>query len=117
MNSHEKALENVVSQAVLHLHVELSRVGTALVDRRERNILFSHNALQYVDERMLGRMADLSLSSGPGIVHEYRLDGLTVFTEALDERHVFMVLGKQIEAKPVNRFLSQLRNILLTIAL
>ena len=111
MDTYVKELEAVVSQAALHLHTEIAHIGTALIDRAGE-IVFSNNAFKYADEKMLNTFARRCPADSQGIIHEYRSDGLTVFTVPLDDQHVFVVIGRRVDAAPVNRFMSRLRRVL-----
>ncbi|MCC7451917.1 MAG: hypothetical protein IT324_31205 [Anaerolineae bacterium] len=109
-DSYREELTQVLSQAVIHLHNALGPLGTALVDRYG-TLVFSNNALHYVSEKTLVQLA-ADFAAAPGTVQRHTLGPVTAITAVLDQRHMFVVVGKQLEDGTVNRFLTSLRQVL-----
>ncbi len=111
-DSYRDELTQVLSQAVIHLHNALGPLGTALVERYG-SLVFSNNALHYVSETTLAQLAVDSVGeAAPGVVQRHTLGNVTAMTTVLDDRYIFVVVGKQLEDGTVNRFLTNLRQVL-----
>lgn len=111
-DAYRDELTKVLSQAVIHLHHALGPLGTALVDRYG-SLVFSNNALHYVSEKTLAQLAvDFVEGAAPGAVQRRAIGNVTVIATALDDRHIFVIVGKQLEDGTVNRFLTNLRQVL-----
>src|SRR5579859_1898223 len=107
MTSYRHNMELVVSQAAIHLHNSLGPISTALFDRHGA-LVFNNNVLRYVNDSMLAGLfaacqAD-RLAGGPGSAQCSTDDGMTVCSMALDTQHLFVVVGRGLEAKAVEGF-------------
>lgn len=109
---HRNNLTQVVSQAAIHLHNELSTIGTALFDCNG-SVLFSNNAQHYVNENTLAGLVADCLSAGRSEeLRRVMSSGVTVRLIPLSDRYVFVVCGYDIKNEVLDRFVISLQNVL-----
>src|SRR5436853_4118750 len=96
MVTYRHTVEQVVSQAAIHLHNSLGPIGTALFDRHGV-LVFNNNALRYVNEKaLIGLVADCVIAA-PGSAELCTAEGITARAIALDTQYVFVVVGLKLE--------------------
>src|SRR5436309_11843001 len=90
MLSYRQNVEQVVSQAAIHLHNSLGPIGTALFDRHGV-LIFNNNALRYVNEKaLIGLVADCVIAA-PGSAELCSAEGITPRAIALDTQYIFVI--------------------------
>src|SRR5258708_22816628 len=111
-NGYRQNVAQVVSQAAMHLHNSMGPIGTALLDRHGV-LIFNNNALHYVSDTTLSRLAsDCITNATSGVVERSAENGMTAWAVALDTQHVFVVVGTALESSTVDRFVATLRAML-----
>lgn len=114
MFSYRQNVEQVVSQAAIHLHNSLGPIGTALFDRHGA-LVFNNNALRYVNEKTLvSLVADCAIAAH-GSAELCTGNGITARAIALDSQHIFVVVGPKLEERAldaVDGFVTSLRAML-----
>ena len=111
MLTYRQNVEQVVSQAAIHLHNSLGPIGTALFDRHGA-LVFNNNALRYVNEKtLISLVADCAIAAS-GSADLCTAEGIMARAIALDTQHIFVVVGQRLEQRTVDGFVSSLRAML-----
>ena len=118
MEYDSKQLSLIVAQAAQHLHAVVSNIATALLEVGEGSdrILFSNSALTHINGSTLLNLARHYLAqTHPHFPCLYRLDyaeAMRVYFIVLDEKHIFVVIGKAQDESRVEAFSQRLGHLL-----
>lgn len=110
MNSYQRDIAQIASQAAIHLHNQVGSIGTALFDRHG-TLIFNNNVLHYANESTFTLLVAECLND-PVAVQQKSMGKITVYAAALDRQHVFIVAGERCESGAIGHFLASLRQVL-----
>jgi hypothetical protein len=109
---YKQSVQQVVSQAAIHLHNTLGQIGTALVDRHG-TLLLDNNALHYLGTDGLNRLTQDCFSAPQQTIRgTYTPNADAAHAFALDSQHAFIVVGNKIDVMTVESFVATLRQLL-----
>ncbi len=120
MISHDsRHLSMIVSHAAHHLHAVVGHCSTALIDTSgPGRFLFSNSALSHLNGKAIfddaQHYAQLEIDHGsyPSL-HMHDVDGDTrAYFSVLDDRHVFVIVGRPSDELRVQAFNERLKHLL-----
>lgn len=118
MGYDSRHLTTLVSHAAHHLHAVVGNVATTLLDvSGTPKMLFSNSALSHVNGSTMVALARGFIEQGcPDLpclhVHALEEDETVLYFTVLDERHVFVVIGKAKDELRVQDFVERLKGLL-----
>ncbi len=116
MQQDSKQVSLIAAQAAHHLHAVVSHIATALLDVTDERILFSNSALSHLNGSTMLNLARHYLTKSnsplPALHVLEHTDHQHVYFIVLDQRHVFVVIGKAQDNPRIQEFSQRLGRLL-----